>query len=340
MYENLASLNLQIESFELLPLSQRVPGFTRKTTVIKLNGNGFEGVGEDVTYDPKAQTAFQRDGQKLEMAGSYSLQNFGDKIASMNLFRAEPTMPAFRQYRQWAFESAALSLALKQAGTNLPELLGRKLKPLNFVVSKDLRQAKDVTQLEKIKRAYPTLRFKVDVSNDWSSEIIERLIKLDAIDVLDFKAYYKGSRAERKINPELYKKLAEVFPKAFIEDPAIDTKTRPILEKYKERITWDAPLHSLNDLLSMPFVPKVTNIKPSRFGSLKELFNVYDYCLQNGVGMYGGGQFELGHGRHHIQYLASLFHSDSSNDVAPGGFNETVLKPGLPTPPLKIDTTF
>ena len=35
--------------------------------------------------------------------------------------------------------------------------------------------------------------------------------------------------------------------------------------------------------------------------------------------MYGGGQFELGVGRGQIQYLASLFHPDSPNDVAPAG---------------------
>jgi hypothetical protein len=33
--------------------------------------------------------------------------------------------------------------------------------------------------------------------------------------------------------------------------------------------------------------------------------------------MYGGGFGELGVGRHQIQYLASLFHPDTPNDVAP-----------------------
>ena len=38
--------------------------------------------------------------------------------------------------------------------------------------------------------------------------------------------------------------------------------------------------------------------------------------------MYGGGQFELGLGRGQIQYLASIFHPDGPNDVAPGGYND------------------
>jgi hypothetical protein len=36
----------------------------------------------------------------------------------------------------------------------------------------------------------------------------------------------------------------------------------------------------------------------------------------------------------HIQYLASLFHPDASNDVAPGGFNMTPVELGLETSPL------
>ena len=50
--------------------------------------------------------------------------------------------------------------------------------------------------------------------------------------------------------------------------------------------------------------------------------------------MYGGGFGELGAGRRHLQYLASLFHPAAPNDVAPSGFNRPVLDPGLPTSPL------
>ena len=51
--------------------------------------------------------------------------------------------------------------------------------------------------------------------------------------------------------------------------------------------------------------------------------------------MYGGGQFELGPGRGQIQYLASLFHADGPNDVAPSGFNDPDVLDGLPTSPLE-----
>jgi hypothetical protein len=38
--------------------------------------------------------------------------------------------------------------------------------------------------------------------------------------------------------------------------------------------------------------------------------------------------------REEIQYLASLFHPDTPNDVAPSGCNLPKLEPTLPTSPL------
>jgi hypothetical protein len=83
----------------------------------------------------------------------------------------------------------------------------------------------------------------------------------------------------------------------------------------------------------------MVNIKPSRFGPLSELFGAYDYCDEQGIGAYGGGQTELGVGRGHIQYLASVFHPDTPNDVAPSGYNDPdqATKPGLPNSPLQPD---
>ena len=79
----------------------------------------------------------------------------------------------------------------------------------------------------------------------------------------------------------------------------------------------------------------MVNLKPSRFGSLRALCAAYDLCEERGIGAYGGGQFELGPGRGQIQYLASLFHPATPNDVAPGGYNAPDPEPGLPDSPLE-----
>jgi len=125
------------------------------------------------------------------------------------------------------------------------------------------------------------------------------------------------------------------FPDAWIEDPALEDGTETVLEPHHDRITWDAPIHSIADVESLPFQPRMVNIKPSRFGRLRELFDAYDYCDEHGIGAYGGGQFELGVGRGHIQYLASLFHPDTPNDVAPSDYNLPEPPAGLPASPLE-----
>jgi hypothetical protein len=70
---------------------------------------------------------------------------------------------------------------------------------------------------------------------------------------------------------------------------------------------------------------------------VKRLFDFYDRCEQAGIALYGGGQYELGHGREQIQLLASLFHADAPNDVAPAGFNAVAPVAGLPSSPLLLD---
>jgi hypothetical protein len=89
------------------------------------------------------------------------------------------------------------------------------------------------------------------------------------------------------------------------------------------------------DVETLAFPPRTLNSKPSRFGYLRELLDFYDYCEERGIGLYGGGMFELGPGRGQIQYLASLFHPDAPNDVAPRAYNEPEPREGLPRSPLE-----
>ena len=74
--------------------------------------------------------------------------------------------------------------------------------------------------------------------------------------------------------------------------------------------------------------PGWLNIKPSRFGTTERLLECIEHCAADGIQMYGGGQFELGVGRRHIQVLASLFYPDGPNDVAPREYNMGDPRPG------------
>jgi hypothetical protein len=335
-YARISELPLTIESHELERREREVSSeFTRVTTTVRLNGAGEDGLGEDVTYTPEDHDRFAGPGAELPLAGDWNVDSFSRHLDGLDFWPEPPQMDAFHDYRRWAFESAALDLALRQSGTSLSEALGREPRPVRFVVSMRLGEPSSIEPVRRLLELYPGTMFKLDAVADWTPELVGELVDLGAVDSIDLKGQYSGTVVDNPPSPELYRLVAEGFPEAWLEDPALTDETEPVLRPYRDRITWDAPIHSIEDIESRPFPPKMTNIKPSRFGSLRRLFDAYDYCAERGIGMYGGGQFELGVGRGQIQYLASLHHPDTPNDVAPAGYNVAPPEPGLPTSPLE-----
>jgi L-alanine-DL-glutamate epimerase-like enolase superfamily enzyme len=334
-YDLLADLPLEIDSYRLEGLEREVSSdFTRLSTVIRLRGGGHEGVGEDVTYDALDHVAFQDAGPTLPLAGSHSVESFSRLIEELDPWPSPPVRAPSYDYRRWAFESAALDLALEQTGRSLAEVLGREPRPVTFVVSLRLGDPPTIDPLRRRLDRYPRLRFKLDPTSDWDDELIAGVVATGAVDSVDFKGAYEGTIVDQPADPRLYRAVIEAFPDAWIEDPKLGPETDDILRDHRDRITWDAIVHSVEDIDALPFPPKMVNLKPSRFGSLRALFAAYDLCAERGIGAYGGGQFELGPGRGQIQYLAALFHPDTPNDVAPGGYNDPQPPPGLPDSPL------
>jgi hypothetical protein len=327
-FDLLAGLPLEVDRYELEGLSANVSsGFERLSTVVHLHGGDHEGVGEDVVYDPEDHVAMQAAGPVQPLAGRYTLSDFCELIDSLDLFPNTPNRDVSRLYRRWTFHSAALDLALRQAGRSLHEALGREPQPVTFVVSLRLGEPPTLEPVQTRLRNYPT--------SSWTDELIADLVATGAVDSVDFKSLYHGTIVDQPPDPALYRRVIGAFPDAWIEDPDVVTPaTAAVLADHHDRITWDALIHSIADIESLPFAPRMVNIKPSRIGGLKKLCDTYDYCAEHGIGAYGGGQFELGPGRGQNQYLASLFHAGTPNDLAPVGFNVDEPEPGLPSSPL------
>jgi L-alanine-DL-glutamate epimerase-like enolase superfamily enzyme len=335
-FDALADLPLEVEGYSLEGLRAQVSsGFERLTTIVHLHGGGAEGIGEDVVYDGVDHVALQEAGPVQALAGSYALGEFCELIDSLDLFPVEPKREVSRLYRRWTFHSAALDLALAQAGKPLYLVLGREALPVAFVVSLRLGEPPSFDPISRRLARYPSLRFKLDPTSSWTTELISQLVATEAIDSVDFKALYHGTVVDQPPDPVLYERVVEAFPSAWIEDPDVVTDgTAAVLAPYHDRITWDAPIHSIADIEALPFPPRMVNIKPSRIGGLQKLCTTYDYCAEHGIDAYGGGQFELGCGRGQAQYLASLFHAGTPNDLAPSGYNVDDPPPGLPVSPL------
>ena len=309
-WERVAGLELTIDSYELEGLQAFVSSeFERKSTIVRMHGGGHEGAGEDVTYDAVDHEILQAAGATLPLAGRFTIGSFSEHLAT-------------------------LDLALRQAGLALHELLGREPQPVRFVVSLRLGEPPSMDPVYDRLEQYPSLRFKLDPTSSWEDPLIVELAATGSVESVDFKAYYSGSIVDQAPDPALYRRVAEAFPLVWIEDPALTEETDRVLRIYRDNFSWDAPIHSIADIEALKYPPKMVNIKPSRLGGLRNLLDTFDYCAEHRIRNYGGGQFELGVGRGQIQYLASLFHPNAPNDVAPSGYNLPKPPPGLPLSPL------
>lgn len=346
-FEAIAALPLAVDGYHVERAELDVSsGFRRVTTTVVLYGGAHEGRGEDVTYAAEDHDGYPLD---LPLAGSRTLDELSRLIGGHDLFPARPPgMAAARDYRRWAFESAVLDLALRQAGLSLGAALGLEYRPVRFVVSTRL----DISPWLAVD---PSLEFKLDPTPDWDTESMARIAATGRVRALDFKAFYEGTPVDNAPDPVQYAAVAGAFPEAILEDPALDGPARAALDGEESRFSFDAPIHSWTDVEVVAkraglgadgaaaahpaadaprhALPRFLNIKPSRFGSLGALFDCVTRARAAGITLYGGGQFELGVGREHIQALASLLYADGPNDVAPRDFHGEP-RAGIPRSPL------
>jgi hypothetical protein len=326
LWEQLRRLDVVVEDVRTEQRSVDVSSdFTRVTTIVVLSGRGQEGRGEDVTYTAGDHDWFP----SLEPAGATTLGELSASLDGLTLFAGEPQMAASRDYRRWAIESAALDLALRQSDMSLGEAVEREYRPVRFVVS---TRGDAFAWLA----AAPDLELKLDPEPEWDAQFMERLAATGRVRVLDLKAYYRGTVVDVVPDPALYRRVVELFPDAVIEDASLDDECGEVLRGQEKRLSFDAPIHSVDDVRGLSVEPGWMNIKPSRFGSVERLLACIEYCDEQGIRLYGGGQFELDVGRSQIQALASLFYPDGPNDVAPSEYNAGDPRSGLPQSPLTV----
>jgi len=326
-YDMVRDLPLAVDGLTLSRRERDVSsGFTRVTTTIELSGNGAVGRGEDVCYETDDHDDYPRP----ELRGEYTFDEFAHAVARADLWPAEPSQEHAPAFRRWAFESAALDLALKQSETTLATALDTTAEPVRFVVSTRLD---GFERIETLLDANPDLEFKLDPTPEWSDELIDRLAATERVRTLDLKGLYEGTEVDTEPDPAFYERLFEAFPDAVIEDPAVTEETLEVVEPEADRVAWDYPITGVPSVQALPFEPSVLNVKPSRFGSVESLFDTLDYADRLDLDLYGGGQFELGVGREQIQALAAVAYPDGPNDVAPGAYNDPEPS-AAPTSPL------
>src|SRR5436309_14558586 len=334
-WPRLAELPLVIEVCEFDRLHAVLAyEFERFTTHVRLVGGGADGLGEDVSAFREDGTALHETRPSLPLEGEWTLAGFCDHLATHELWPQPPEWDVALRFRNWAFESAALDLALRQAGRSLHDVLGLEPQPVRFVNSLGLGKEPSIEPVRRRLARSPGVRFKLDAEATWAPELVDEVGATGAVDTIDFKGQYGFEVNDPEALGALYDRLLPAFPHAYLEDPHDLPELAQRLGDHLERVSYDAPIRSADDIGATPLAARGVNVKPSRIGSLRELFEIYARCAREQRPMYGGGMGELGVGRGQIQLLAALFHADAPNDVAPSAYNEDDPADGRPPSPL------
>jgi hypothetical protein len=344
LWPRLAGLPLVVEEYEYERLHATLAfEFERVTTHVRLVGAGVDGLGEDVSPFREDGTTLHETRPALPLEGEWTLAGFCDQLATLELWPQPPEWAVAVRFRNWAFESAALDLALRQAGRPLHDVLELEPRPVRFVNSLGLGKEPSIEPLRRRLDRSPGIRFKLDAEASWSSALVDEVAATGAVDTIDFKGQYGFEVEDPEALGTLYDSVLAAFPDAYLEDPHDLPEVAERLADHIDRVSYDSPIHTAEDIGATPLAARVLNVKPSRIGRLHDLFEVYARGAREGRPMYGGGMGELGVGRGQIELLAALLHADAPNDVAPGAYNEDEpagALPGSPLPPRPAVTGF
>jgi hypothetical protein len=336
VWPQLAELPLVVEGCEYDRLHAVLAyEFQRVTTHVRLLGAGADGLGEDVSVHVENGTSLHETRPALPLEGEWTLAGFCDHLATLELWPEPPEWDLARRFRNWAFESAALDLALRQAGRSLHDVLGLRPRPVRFVNSLGLGKSPSIEPVRRRLARSPGVRFKLDAEVSWEPGLVEEVAATGAVDTIDFKGQYGFEVEDPQALAKLYDHVLAAFPDAYLEDPHDLPEIAGRLGDHLERVSYDAPIRDPDDVGATPLPARVVNVKPSRIGSLRGLFGIYARCARERRPMYGGGMGELGVGRGQIELLAALFHPDAPNDVAPSAYNQDDPAGRLPASPLQ-----
>ena len=166
-------------------------------------------------------------------------------------------------------------------------------------------------------------------------ELADELAATGAVDIIDFKGHYEIEVPDEAALVTMVEQVLERFPDVVLEDPHDLPEVAALIAPHVARVSYDAPIHEIADIGARVHAARIVNVKPCRIGGLAALFAVYAHCEREGLTMYSGGMGELGVGRGQAQLLASMFHPDTPNDLAPSPYNDPELGEGLPASPLE-----
>ena len=217
-WSQIAELSFVVDGYELESLAvDESSGYERVSTHFRLRGGGADGLGEDIWPFAEDQEALLSAGPSLPLAGEWTMGAFCAHLAALDQWPEPPSWEAARRYRNWAFESAALDLALRQNKRALPELLGLEPRPVRFVNSLGLGDPPSFDAIARRLARYPELRFKLDADPRWTPDLMDELVVTDAV----------GSAMSSSKTPTTSPASTSSLPPTCSASPTTRQSTRP-----------------------------------------------------------------------------------------------------------------
>ena len=320
----IADLPLEIEDYGLERLAaRRLRDFTRVSTVLRLRGGGDEGLGEDVTYDAEDHDVLQEAG-----AGAAARRQLDARVVLRPPRHAGPVARAAAPRGVASTTGCGRTSRPRSTsrcarpGLPLPEALGREARPLTFVVSLRLGEPADARAAARAPGPLPGLRFKLDPTPTGRRAGRRARRRPARVDSRRPQGPVQGLGRRQGRRPGALPARRRGVPAGVDRGPALTDETDRCSSPTATASRGTRNIHCGGGHRGLPFAPRMVNVKPSRLGGLRELLRAYDHCAEHGIAMYGGGQFELGAGPRPDPVPRGLFHPDSPNDVAPGGYND------------------
>ena len=264
LFDLVRELPLHVDGYYLEPLEREVArDFVLRRTVVVLHGRGEEGRGEDVDYDPHAQ-------QRVPGGRRRSCRSTGGAHARVVLAAAvrADRVPALgvRVGRARPRAAPGRAVARRSARTHAEAAALRRLD-----ARRERRRAGS--------SCTPTCASSSTRTATGRTRSIATLAATERRDASTSRGSTAARSAHRPM-PELYRRVAEGVPRRVDRGPGADGEpTSAVLEPSPRRGS-PGMRRSTSGATSRRCrsSPHCLNCKPSRFGSVKRLFDFYDRC--------------------------------------------------------------
>ena len=199
------------------------------STVIHMRGGGDEGVGEDVTYDALDHVALQDAGPVQRSRGSWTLGAFCEHVGELDLFPAAPRARRLAPVPALGLRERRARPRAAPGGHPLPTRSGASRGRSRSSCRCGSVSPPTIEPVRRRLERYPTLRFKLDPTSDWSDELIARAGRDGRRRLGRLQGLLQGHGRRPAARPRPLRRVVEAFPDAWIEDPALTDETRPVL---------------------------------------------------------------------------------------------------------------